>query len=82
MKSISDGRLSEVFFCVALAATLAAMVLSPLELDAFSVAAAAIAIVAGLGGIYLAFSAWHEPLDEDGPEDGPPLPGDPSGQNF
>lgn len=66
MKHISDGQLSEIFFCAALAATLIAMVFSPLELDAISVAAATVAIVAGLGGIYLAFCAWREPLDEDG----------------
>lgn len=65
MKHISDGQLSEIFFCAALAATLIAMVFSPLELDAISVAAATVAIVAGLGGIYLAFCAWREPLDED-----------------
>ena len=54
MPNLSDRQLSGIFFCVALAAALLAMIFSPLELDGASVAAAAVAIIVSLGGIYLA----------------------------
>lgn len=66
--AVSDGELAGIFFVISLLLTLVAMVLSPLEIDQWSIAAAAVALVTGLGGIYLAFSAWKEPLPEDLPE--------------
>lgn len=65
MLDCSDGKMSEIFFCIALGCTLLAMVFSPLDQDSWSMAAAAIAVVTALGGIYLAFHAWNEPLPQD-----------------
>ena len=70
MLEFSDGKMSEIFFCISFACTLIAMVFSPLNQDNWSIAAAAVAVVTALGGIYLAFQAWKEPL----PEDEPPAP--------
>ncbi|WOC32004.1 MULTISPECIES: hypothetical protein [Caproicibacterium] len=70
MLECSDGKMSEIFFCISFACTLIAMVFSPLNQDNWSIAAAAVAIVTALGGLYLAFQAWNEPL----PEDAPPAP--------
>jgi uncharacterized membrane protein YebE (DUF533 family) len=66
--------MSEIFFCIAFACTLVAMVFSPLNQDNWSMAAASVAVVTALGGIYLAFQAWKEPL----PEDEPPAAQEPS----
>jgi len=64
----SDGKMSEIFFCIAFGCTLVAMIFSPLDQDNLSMAAASVAIVTALGGIYLAFQAWKEPLPEDMPK--------------
>ncbi|ARP50995.1 MULTISPECIES: hypothetical protein [Caproicibacterium] len=64
----SDGKMSEIFFFISLGCTLLAMVSSPLEWDSWSIAAASVAVVTALGGIYLAFHAWEEPLPEDVPD--------------
>ncbi len=73
MRNLSDRQLSGIFFCIALAAALLAMIFSPLKLDALSVAAAVVAIVVSLGGIYLA--AVSQRADAPGGEDPPPPPG-------
>ena len=73
MRNLSDRQLSGIFFCIALAAALLAMIFSPLKLDALSVAAAVVAIVVSLGGIYLA--AVSKRADAPGGEDPPPPPG-------
>lgn len=67
MSQLTDGKMSEIFFCIAFACTLVAMVFSPLNQDNWSMAAASVAVVTALGGIYLAFQAWKEPLPEDKP---------------
>ncbi|MCH3972646.1 MAG: hypothetical protein LKE53_07795 [Oscillospiraceae bacterium] len=69
MLNWTDGKMSEFFFFIAFGCTILAMIFSPLELESWSVASASVAIVTALGGIYLAFRAWKEPLPEDAPAD-------------
>jgi Protein of unknown function (DUF1469). len=84
---MTDGKMAVSFFGIGLVLTLVSMVLGPFEITEWAIAAAIVACVLALAGMYLAFWSWNEPdepeqtvsdsvrhIQEDGGN--PPHPGD------
>ncbi|MBW7571601.1 hypothetical protein [Caproiciproducens faecalis] len=66
---MSDGKLAVLFFEAGIALTLISMVLGPFDITGWALAAASVACFVAIAGMYLAFSSWNEPdEDEDRPE--------------
>ncbi len=68
---MSDGRLALIFFEVGLVLTLISMVLGPFGIADWSIAAAAVACITAIGGMYLAFSSWEEPEEKSEESENP-----------
>jgi hypothetical protein len=62
---MSDGRLALIFFEIGLVLTLISMVLGPFGITEWAIAAAAVACITAIGGMYLAFSSWDEPDEKN-----------------
>ena len=66
---MSDGNLAGLFFEIGLVLTLVSMVLGPFEITNWALAAASIACFLALAGMYLAFSSWNEPDEQEALEE-------------